>query len=178
MFGYSEWIKFIKCLLKSVRTSGCIVISEIGSHTNYATEPLYCPVHNIQEDLFFCQRNMRERKRHGPSFTHTDEAWDQPSVHVCPLQQAGFAKLGMQDTQRFELVQRIPRWFPSSRILLDICSHHQPDGPTGRRAHSWIWIQKQPFFYPNPMFLCACGWLFGCRRVNDAYSWPTWWTCE
>lgn len=37
MFGCSEWMKFIRHLLKSPRTSGCIVIFEISSHTNDAT---------------------------------------------------------------------------------------------------------------------------------------------
>lgn len=71
-------------------------------------------------------------------------------MRVCPLQEAGLAKLSMQDIQRFGLVQEIPGRLPSIRILLDICAHHQPDRPTGRQTRSWIRIQKQPIYLPPP----------------------------
>lgn len=160
MFGYSEWIKFIRCLLKSVRTSGCIVMSEIGSHTNYATEPLYCPVHNIQEDLF-CQRNRRERERAAWSKLHShQQAWDQPSVHVCPLLQA--QSLACKVSKDLSWCKENSGWLPSSCILLDISSHHQPDRPRGRDTHTARSESK------NNLFLFIS---------TPCFSWTTWWTC-
>lgn len=44
MLGISDWMKFIRRLLESPRTSGCVVISEISSHTNDPSGPLCHPV--------------------------------------------------------------------------------------------------------------------------------------
>lgn len=77
VFGYSDWIKSIRHLLKSARTSGGIVISEITTHTNDVTRPLYCPLHNIQEE--------RERERHGSSRSHIRNKYRSNLVYQCAL---------------------------------------------------------------------------------------------
>lgn len=150
MFGYSEWMKCIRRLLKSCRTSGSIVISEISSHINDATGPLYCPVHNIQEQgfLFYFQRRKREREPHGPFCLFTSRMGMGATRCACPLQEAGLAKLSLQETQRLGLVQRMAE-LPSIRLLLDICAPHQPDRPTSTQLD----LSKKKtnlFIYLNP----------------------------
>lgn len=119
----------------------------------------------------------RERGEGAWSMLHShQQAWDQPSVHVCPLLQA--QSWACEVSKDLSWRREKSRWLPSNCILRNIRSHHHPDRPTGRQTHSWIWIQKQPIFvYLNPMFLWACGWIFCWRRASGAHSWPTWWTC-
>ena len=93
-------------------------------------------------------------------------------VCVCPLKWAGLNKLSMQEIQRFGLLQRIPGWLPSIRILLDICAHHQPDRRTGRRGTQ---LDQNP---KHSLFIClsehvggqsaVAGSIFGCLHDGHA----------
>lgn len=82
MFGYSEWMKFIRHFLKSPRTSGCIVVSEIASHTNGATGSLHCSLHNIQELGVFFFREERKDGEKAAWFIQWAQAWRQPSLRA------------------------------------------------------------------------------------------------
>lgn len=98
--------------------------------------------------LFSEEEEEREREPHGPFCLFTSRMGMGATRCACPLQEAGLAKLSLQETQRLGLVQRMAE-LPSIRLLLDICAPHQPDRPTSTQLD----LSKKKtnlFIYLNP----------------------------
>lgn len=173
MFGYSEWIEFIRRLLKSARTSGCIVISEISGHTNDATGPLHCPARSIQEDRFPARRG-RGSEQNGLSSIHIKNGHEGNPVCVCVCKVGPWLGPAYRASKDSSLCREFQGGLHLAVRSQTYTFTINLTGPQGERNKARSESKNNPFFwYPNTILSLACGWVFCCLTVTGVYSRPT-----